>query len=238
MQHGGAEGLGLDLLVPGEQDLLESVPHLDQRAGRQLQPQVEVEDFDDLGQRVAQGVVQPGRQHQDAQAQRRAGQGVGHRGLHRPPALRAPVAMDRMLGHHRGDVGGNVFDQPGAHGPTGRDRPPTRRAGVERVFFVAVDVRRRRPPTAGMAGLAAGGLPPALGRRLLVDRGHPRGRGGCRTLHRLAGLLGQGEQREDDRLLALAKDRVGLLGGQLRPQERFECGRGGGIRTSYHEVPR
>ena len=79
MQHRRVQGLLLNLLVPGVEDRLQAIPHLHQPAGSDLHLQVEVEDLHDLRERVAQPVVQPGRQHQHMVAQRRAGQSVGNR---------------------------------------------------------------------------------------------------------------------------------------------------------------
>ena len=169
---------------------------------------MEVEDFDDLGQGVAQGVVQPGREHQDPQAQGRARQCIGHRRFHLLAAARAPVAMNRMLGHFGRDILGNIFDQPLARMTTTRHRTLTVRTTFERMFFAMVDVRRSRSPTARMAFLASRFSFPLLGRGLLVNGPHARRSGrprvGSRAL--LRQHFGQREQGKHRSLGPLRED--------------------------------
>ena len=160
--------------------------------------------------------MQPGRKHQHAVAQRRAGQGVGHRRLDLLPALRAPVAMDRMLGHFRLNVR-NVFGITGAgflrtasidHHNPGNDRPDARPAS--------------RSARVGVAASRMALLGPrlfssfALG-RFLVDRHHPRrGRGRDRRRTSLGKLFGQLQECKDYGFLSLAKELARLCLGKRR----------------------
>ena len=63
-----------------------------------------VEDGDDLGKGVAQPIMEPGREHQSAIAERGPGQGVGDDRLDGFLAVRAPVAVDGVLGDNRCDL--------------------------------------------------------------------------------------------------------------------------------------
>ena len=143
--------------------------------------------------------------------------------------------MDRVLGDHRRDVGGDVLDDAGPRAAAGSHRPVALGTGREGVLLAAVDPRRRGPTMTGMSRLGPFGLGPSLGGRLGVGRGLPEGADGSvrgRRGGRLLGqLLGQGQQREDDRLLALLEDQRGLLGGQLRTEQGLQGCRIQGVRT-------
>jgi site-specific DNA recombinase len=176
VQHRAAQGLGLDLQVPDQEDLAEPPPHLHQAPGGELEVQVEIEDVEDLGQRHAQQVVEPGREHHDPQADGRAGQGIGHDRLDGVAALRAPVPRDDVLGDHRGDVGGDVLDDPRPRRAAGPHRPVALGARRERMLLAAIDSWRRGPTMPGMSRLGALGLGPPFGGRLDVRGCLPRGR--------------------------------------------------------------
>jgi tRNA A-37 threonylcarbamoyl transferase component Bud32 len=105
-------------------------------------------------------IVQPSRQHQDPQTQRRAWQRVGHSRLDGLLTVRTPITADGMFGHHRGDVFGNVFDHAAARRATGTYRTTAVGASVEAVFLVPVDANRGGSPAAWMLFLR-----PALRRR-------------------------------------------------------------------------
>jgi len=97
---------GVDqLLQPAGQPM----PHLHQPAGSEPHLKVKVEHLDDLREPVAQGKMQPRGEHQRAVAQGRFGQRVGDRRFHFLSALRAPIAMDRVLGDFCFEIFGNVF---------------------------------------------------------------------------------------------------------------------------------
>ena len=228
VRDGASQGLRPDLVVPGRQDLPQPPPHLDQAAGREPEPQVEVEDVRDLGQRHAQQIMQPRRERHDPQPDRRAGQGVGDGRLDGRPAMRAPVAMDRVLGDDGGDVGGGVLDDPRPRAPTQPHRPMADGAGRERVLLATVDPLGRRPSPPGMPRGRPLGLPAALGRRLDVRGRLPRGGrriDSRRRAGRLLGqLFGQAQEREDDRVLTLLEDPRRLLGGQMRAEHGLKRG--------------
>ena len=214
MQHRRLQGFPLNLFVPGKQNPLQSIPHLHQTARRDLQLQVKVEDFHDLRQRVAQRIVQPGRKHQDAIAQRRFRQGVGHFRLDAFLALRAPIAVDRVLGHFRLNLR-DVFDiaRPRVAGPF----QSSAAVGTARqlVRFPPIDAVRHTSPAAGMAVFRPRLLLPRLRRRFFVDGNHARGRAGRRLQPpRLGQSLAQLQQGKDDRIASLLEDRFRLLFGQ------------------------
>ena len=153
-----------------EEDLPQPVPHLHQATGRKLELEMEVEHVDDLGQSGAQRVVEPGREDDNPQADGRAGQGVGHDRLDGVAALRAPVAMDRVLGHHRRDVGGNVFDDPGPRRLARTNRTMALGTGRKLVILPAVDPRRRWSTMSRMSRLGTFGFGPPLAGSLDVRR--------------------------------------------------------------------
>ena len=222
LEHGALQGSGLDLEVPGEEDLPQPMPDRDQAAGGELELEMEVEDIDDLRQRGAQQIVQPGREDHDPQPDRRSGQGIGHDRLDGGVTAGAPVARDGVLGDDRGDVGGDVLDDPGPRGSTASDRPVALGAGLERVMLARVDPRRRRATSPRVTGPGPPGLGPALGGRLGVRRGLARGGGGIgsgRGRLSFGQLLGEAQQGKDDGLLALLVDQHGLLGRQLRAEQ-------------------
>lgn len=68
VQPGRLHGLLMQLLIPGEDRFLQSIPHLNQAAGRDFQLHMEIENVHDLIQRVAKGVVLPGTQGECSQA--------------------------------------------------------------------------------------------------------------------------------------------------------------------------
>ena len=56
--------------------------------------------------------MKPGREHQRAIAERGTGQSIGDDRLNGLLAVRAPVAMDGVLGDDRGDLLGNILGDP------------------------------------------------------------------------------------------------------------------------------
>ena len=120
-------------------------------------------------------------------------------------AVRAPVAMDRVLGDHRRDVGGDVLDDPGPRTTARPHRPVTLGTGRERMFLATVDSGRRGPTSARVSRLGPLGLGPSLGGRLGVRWRLSRGRRGSVPGSPsglfLGQLLGRGQKREDDRFL-------------------------------------
>ena len=227
VKHCRMQGFPLNLLVPGIQYRLQAIPHLCQAAGRDLHLQVEVEHLHDLRERVAQGVVQPGRQHQHAVAERAAGQGVGHDRLDLHLTAWAPVAVDHVFGHFRLDVR-NVFGIAGACLRTALQPAATPGRTIGPVFLAVVDALGRLSPRPRMARLGTGAFFPRFSRRFLVGRLHARRRG--RRLVRvgrhgrplLLQLLGQLQQRKDHRLRTLRVDHPRLLFGQHPPAKNIQ----------------
>ena len=106
--------------------------------------------------------------------------------------------------------------------------------GRKLVILPAVDPRRRWSTMSRMSRLGTFGFGPPLAGSLHVRRSLSRR---CRRIGRrrdglfLDQLLGQGQKREDDRLLALLKDQRGLLGGQFRTEQGLQSSRIEGLHT-------
>ena len=163
------------------------------------------------------------------------GKAPGTVGLDGGAAMGAPGAMDRVLGDHRRDVGGDVVDDPRPRGAAAANRAVALGTGFKGVCLASVDSRRRGPTPTGMSLSGASGFNASLGGRLGIGRRLSRGR---RKVHRgrradplLGQLLGQVQEREDDRFLTLLKDQRGLLGRQLWTEKGQQGCRIRGIRT-------
>ena len=207
------------------------MPHLGQPAVRERELQVAAEHIDDLAGGRAQAVVQPGGQDDGAVPEGAVGQGVGNRGLDLLLTARAPVAVDRVLGHLGLEVVGDVLDQPGAGPPGAREPPATGGAGGESVRRVAVDVLG--PGTCGtrVADHCTTLLPPGRRRGLGVRRdGSGRRVGTARGAGRADGGA-ELEEEEDDGGPVTREDRVGLVRRQRAGTER---GDEGGIENPVH----
>ena len=236
VQHGRIEGLSANLLVPRVKNCRQPIPHLQQSTRTELHLQMEVEDFDDLRERVAQGIVQPGAEHQHPISQCGARQSVGNDRLDLFSAFRAPVAMNHMFCNHRLD-GWNIFDIACPSFLAAAQWPAALRANVGTVLDMLVDSSGRRATAPLMPALAARLFLSAARRRilLLVDRLHSRRRSGSLVrrsrMRRL--LIGQHlrlfEQRPNDSVLSLSKDRPGLLLGEHCSQRDIAC-------CSWHRV--
>lgn len=188
---------------------------------------MEVEHLDDLPKRVAQGVVQPRCEHQHPVAERRSRQRRGHRRLDFLPAVRAPIAMDRVLGDFRLRLG-NVFRVADARLGAAAQLPAAFGADVGPVRFVNIDSRRLGASTAEMPLLAAGLLlSPRRSSRLGIRRLHARRRGWrivrrTRLRNTLNGqLLGKLQQRKHNSFFTLRIDVAGLLFCESRSQRNF-----------------
>lgn len=233
MQYGALQRLGLDLEVSGQADLPQPTPHPGLAAGRELE--VEIEHVDDLGQGSSQQVVQPVRQHYDAQPNDRAGQGIGRGRFDGGLAIRAPRAMDRVFGDDWRNVGGDILDHACPRTTTGPNRLVTLGAGREGALFAAVDPRWHRPTLTGRPRLGPSGFGPTLGGRLDVEWGLPRGSrrvgAGRHTSLGLGQLLGQAEKGEDRLVLVLLKNQRRLLGRDLRTEQSLPGCRIRGMRT-------
>src|SRR5262249_54803810 len=149
---------------------------------------------------------------QHAMPKRRAAQRVGHGRLDLLLASRAPVAVDDMLGHNRLKVSRNVFDIALACLRAAIQGTAAIGTRIGSMFYAVVDSFGR------WLGAACTHVPVLAARLLLslargtgfeMRRFHARGSGvrvavGGRIP--LSRQLGEFEQREHDRLLALSKD--------------------------------
>jgi len=206
VQVGRFLGFFRKLFVPGRENVRQPLPSRAQPAGRELGTQVELQDVDELVERDAQAVVAPtGEAHQPV-AKGGIGQGVRHDRLDVLLALRAIVAVNRMLGDDRLQVLGQVFDEPRAAAPAALQRSAAARANLQAMLSVFVDPRRRGAMVAGMAIAGAGAFAAsATGRRgvgLAVHRNPAGRRAGRNAAERLRLQFGdapcRGEQRQGD----------------------------------------
>ena len=168
-------------------------------------------------------------------AQHRTGQGIGNHRLHVLPALRTPVAMDGVFGHHRLNVFGDVLGIAGAGLPAALQLPLAMRTAGQTMLAPLIDPIGALPPDSGMTVLATRTLLSRRSGRLGVDRPHARRRArrhrerarGSRALpfRKQPGLL---QQSEDDGLFATAKNLPRLRFGQtstktLEPHRLRRC---------------
>ena len=143
-------------------------------------------------------------------------------------AVRAPVAMDRVLGDDRSDRLGDVLSDPGSClvGPS--ERSVALGTGWEPMIRVAVDDLGCWPPRAGMSGLAPGTFATAIGLGLEIRRDHRRRGGrsddGCCRGRRLGHPLGQSQEGEDNGFFAFAIDFPSLLLSERRSERNVESG--------------
>jgi len=161
-------------------------------------------------------------------------QGVAHARLGRLPAARAPVAMDRVLGHHQREALGYVVRVARAGVGASLQRPLAMRTARRAMGLPLVNDFRPRPPMPLVPRLLPRLLPRlaprlfAAPRRvgLLVNRLHARRRGRRTDRRALAlqppQLRGQLQKREDHRLLAPRVNRPRLLRRQVRPQREIQ----------------
>ena len=89
--------------------------------------------------------MEPGREHHDAQADGRAGQGIRHDRLDMFLAGRTVVAMDRVLGNDGLDLLGNVLDDARAGAVAALQLAAAAGTAVQAVLLATVDLLRRRP---------------------------------------------------------------------------------------------
>lgn len=126
-------------------------------------------------------------QRQDAMAERGARQRIGHLRLDVFFAVRAGVAMDRVLGDDRLNLLRNVLDDAGAAPRAALQRSAAVGALLQPMLGPLIDALRPHPPRAGMP-VPPTGPPTALaGGGFGVNRNHAATRGG-RTLRRRRGL--------------------------------------------------
>jgi len=186
--------------------------------------------------RIAQGIVQPGREDQHAVAQGRAGQGLGHRRFDLFPALRTPVPVDRVL--VRFDVR-NIFGIPCTRLAAAIQRTAAIGTTIRLVIHLPIDVVRGLASSARMPLFSPRLLLATSRRRLRVRGLHTRRRRGSlvragrRGGFLLGQLLGQLQERKDDSFLALRENPARLLLGKRRAKRNVLCYRRHGIRTTF-----
>ena len=131
----------------------------------------------DLPDRHAQPVVKPTGERDDVVAQRRIRHRIGHHRLDMLFAVRAIVAVDRVLRDDRRDRLGNVFDDARSCAVAPLQFARAARTDRKSVLDLRIDDIGRFASLADVADLGTG-LPDPPGRgRLLVDRNHRRGSG-------------------------------------------------------------
>ena len=112
--------------------------------------QMIVENVHDLIDRYAQSIMEPGSQGIQMVAYRRMGQRIGHDGFHVFFALGTVVAVNGVLGDHRLNLFGNVFDDPGPTALTTLQSSVTVWTALQTVGFPFIDLLGCLPPMARM----------------------------------------------------------------------------------------
>ena len=155
--------------------------------------------------------------------QHRIGKGIRNHWLNVFLAVRAVITMNKVLGHHRLNILGDVFGVTLAGLLTAPQRPAAVRTTLGLMYFGLIDTRGCRSTHTLVAGHSPRRLATRRLRCLLgVRRFHSRGRVRCGDGKVL--LFGEHfslfQQREYHCLFALLIDRPSLLLGQGRPQRR------------------
>ena len=177
VQNGGFLRFFSDLFVPIGQDGGQSPPGVDQSAGREPGLQVIRENLDDLRNRDAQSVVKPTGQTDDVVSQGRPGHGVGHDGFDVFFAIGAIIAVEGVFGDHRGDLFGNVLDDPRATAGATLQSSAAIGTAFQSMLAVFVDALRCGASRPGMS-LLGSRLFASCGRgRFGIHGNHARGRG-------------------------------------------------------------
>ena len=101
-------------------------------------------------------------------------QGVGDDRLDGLLAMRAPVAMNGVLGDDRSDLLGNVLGDPSACLIGPGQRSVTLGTGFEAMIDASIRFGRG-PPRTGVSGLATGTFATAIGLGFEIGRDHCRG---------------------------------------------------------------
>ena len=175
VQDAGVETVPVDLLVPRPKYVGQPMPHRHRAAGRPLELQVLVEDFDDLADRDPQAVVQPSAQGHGAVAQRALRQRVRDFRLELLLTARAPIAVDRVFDCLGFQVVGNVFDDARARLAGTLQFATALRTDGKLMGFLTVDASGLFARMSGMAVLAAAFLAPRPGFRFGVRWQRARG---------------------------------------------------------------
>ena len=206
------------------------MPAVEQSTGGDIRVQVRTEDVPHLADGHAQPVMEPTAQGHHVMPQGGVGHGVGYHRFDVLLTVRAVIAMDRMFGHHRRDLLGDIFDEALTLPLAALQLAAAAGTDLQAMLDAGVDGRRRFPPRTLVARFGSRLFPAPLGRRLLIHRHHARGRGrrgGCcgrRGLlqHGYVAGHGQGEQRH--RLGPQGVQRLGLWSRQLATLGRIEDG--------------
>jgi hypothetical protein len=153
-----------------------------------------------------------------------ARQGVGNFGFDPLAALRAPIAVNRVLGNDGVDVFGNVLDDAGPRFLTGSHLTLADGATFQAKDHLLMNNQGFGPATAWMSLFLTRLLAPSGSGLFFEDGSHPRRRG--RGIPWLALPLGQHfgqlQQRKHHRLGALFVNGLGFLGREIRPQSYFQ----------------
>ena len=210
VEHGRVLAIGPDLVVPRLQRVGQAVPHLGQSARADRELEVGVEHVHDLTRGRPDGVMEVSRQGDGPVPEGARGHGVGDDRFDLLLAARAPVAVDRVLGGFRFQVGRDVLDdtRSGAAGP--REFAAAVGALGEFVVDPPVDPLGLVTGVPGVPRLAAGLLPPSALRECRVERCERAGRGVGQGLE--GDEAGEGEQLESDDGPVLCGERPGLFG--------------------------
>ena len=98
-----------DVIIDGLKEDGEVFPGLGQSSGAYFEAANNGKDLDDIVDADADQIMEPGREHHQPQSDHGVGQGIRNGGEDDLFALRAPIAMDRVLCHLRFLNRGNVF---------------------------------------------------------------------------------------------------------------------------------
>ncbi len=199
---------------------------------------MKVEDFHDLREGIAQSIVQPSREDQDAVAQGRAGHSLAHRWFDLFLALRTPVAVNRVLGNFWFDIR-NVFGITFARLVAAVQGTAAIGTTIRLMIHLPIDMVRRLASSARMALFSTRFLLATFGRWLCIWGLHARRRRrslvrvGCRGSLLVGQLFRQFQDHKDDSFLALRENLARLLLGQRRSKRNVFCYRRHGIRTVF-----
>jgi len=189
VQHRRVLGFACNLLIPRLNRLGQAPPAVHQSAGADPGVQVRAENVTHLADGHAQSIMKPGTERDDVVPQRGIGHGVGNHRLDMLFAVRAVIPMNRMLGDNRGDLFGNIFDDPFALPLAALKFSAAAGAGFKAMLDCPVDLVRRLASRPGVTIPGPRLFAAFLCRRLLINRHHPRRRGRGRRLRLQAQLL-------------------------------------------------
>ena len=209
------------------------MPHGQQAGVGQFQPQMIIEDRDDLRRRVSQRVVQPGRECQRAVAQFGLGQRFGNFRFDVFFAARTPIAVNDVPRDLRLQIVRDVFGVAFARFAATVERPAAIGTGVGPVFPGLVEFGRCGAATSRLPRLLASFLRPLLRRSFQIGR-RLAGRRRRRDIQRhprllFAQQLRLFQQREDHGFFPQRINPLRRVPRQIRPQRNIQCRQHPGI---------